>query len=96
MENKQRKEELTTEMHSEFIGDEIPKIDLYVMGVYGAIARGVTIEEALKNTVFLVKNMRQILIEFYLLKYVSNKLLCFALVRSREPSQHCPSKAAFP
>ncbi|MFG6385765.1 MAG: hypothetical protein K1V80_04760 [Muribaculaceae bacterium] len=49
MENKQRKEELTTEMHSEFIGDEIPKIDLYVMGVYGAIARGVTIEEALKK-----------------------------------------------
>lgn len=49
MENKQRKEELTTEMHSEFIGDEISKIDLYVMGVYGAIARGVTIEEALKK-----------------------------------------------
>lgn len=42
-------EELTTEMHSEFIGKEIPKLDLYVMSVYGAIARGATLDEALKK-----------------------------------------------
>lgn len=42
-----KKEELTTEMHSEFIGDEIPKFDLYVMGVYGAVARGIPLTEAL-------------------------------------------------
>lgn len=42
-----KKEELTTEMHSEFIGDKIPKFDLYVMGVYGAVARGIPLIEAL-------------------------------------------------
>lgn len=43
------KEELTTDMHAEFIGKEIPKFDLYVMGVYGAVARGVSLEDALKK-----------------------------------------------
>ena len=43
------KEELTTEMHSEFIGNEIPKLDLRVMGVYGAVARGVSLEVALQK-----------------------------------------------
>ena len=43
------KEELTTEMHSEFIGKEIPKLDLYVIGVYGAVARGLSLDEALKK-----------------------------------------------
>lgn len=43
------KEELTTDMHSEFIGSEIPKLDLYVMSVYGAVRRGSTLEEALKK-----------------------------------------------
>lgn len=43
------KEELTTEMHSEFIGEEIPRLDLYVMGVYGAVARGLPLEEALNR-----------------------------------------------
>ena len=43
------KEELTTEMHSEFIGEEIPKLDLYVMGVYGAVARGLPLAEALNR-----------------------------------------------
>ncbi len=43
------KEELTTEMHSEFIGKEIPKLDLYVMGVYGAVARGLSLDEALEK-----------------------------------------------
>lgn len=43
------KEELTTEMHSEFIGKEIPKLDLYVMGVYGALRRGMSLEDALKK-----------------------------------------------
>lgn len=43
------KEELTTEMHSEFIGKEIPKLDLYVMGVFGAMRRGYSLEEALER-----------------------------------------------
>ncbi len=43
------KEELTTEMHSEFIDKEIPKLDLYIMGVYGAVARGTSLEEALNK-----------------------------------------------
>lgn len=42
-------EELTTDMHSEFIGKEIPKFDLYVMGVYGAVARGMMLEDALNK-----------------------------------------------
>lgn len=41
------KEELTTDMHAEFIGKEIPKLDLYVMGVYGALRRGLSLEDAL-------------------------------------------------
>ena len=36
-------------MHSEFLGKEIPKLDLTVMGVYGAIARGVPIDAALQR-----------------------------------------------
>jgi len=44
-----KKEELTTEMYSEFIGKEIPKFDLYVMAVYGATGRGVALSEALKK-----------------------------------------------
>lgn len=47
MDKRPKQEELTTEMHSEFIGDEIPKFDLYVMGVYGAVARGVSLKDAL-------------------------------------------------
>lgn len=43
------KEELTTEMHSEFLGKEIPNLDLKVMGVYGAVARGVSLTDALKR-----------------------------------------------
>ncbi len=43
------REELTTDMHSEFIGKEIPKLDLYVMGVYGAVARGLSLDEALEK-----------------------------------------------
>ena len=43
------KEELTTEMHFDLIGKDIPKFDLYIMGVYGAISRGVSIEDALKK-----------------------------------------------
>lgn len=42
-----KKDELTTEMHSEFIGEEISKFDLYIMGCYGAIARGVPLNDAL-------------------------------------------------
>lgn len=42
-------EELTTEMHSELMGKEIPKFDLYIMGVYGAVARGEFLNDALKQ-----------------------------------------------
>ena len=40
-------EELTTAMHEEFIGMEIPHLDLQVMGVYGAMKRGFSKQEAL-------------------------------------------------
>jgi len=40
-------EELTTAMHEEFIGKEISHDDLHIMGVYGAIMRGLTKERAL-------------------------------------------------
>lgn len=36
-------------MHSEFIGDEIPLGDLKILGVYGAIRRGLTKTEALRE-----------------------------------------------
>lgn len=49
MDKRPQKEELTTDMHLDFIGDEIPQFDLYVMGVYGAMARGVPMEKALKK-----------------------------------------------
>jgi len=42
-------EELTTKMHAEFLGDEISDQELNVMGVYGALRRGVPIDEALKK-----------------------------------------------
>ncbi|SDC12927.1 hypothetical protein [Niabella drilacis] len=42
-------EELTTDMHEEFIGGEINGLDIKVMGVYGAVARGVDFQEALKQ-----------------------------------------------
>lgn len=43
------KEELTTKMHSELLGDEISNLDLRIMGVYGATGRGVSLNEALKK-----------------------------------------------
>lgn len=42
-------EEFTTEMHSELLEGEIPYFDLKVMGVYGAVARGVSLADALKR-----------------------------------------------
>lgn len=42
-------DELTTTMHSEFIGGEIPTFDLKVMGVYGATNRGESLESALER-----------------------------------------------
>jgi hypothetical protein len=39
----------TTEMHAELIGKEISIFDLKVMGVYGAVARGVALADALKR-----------------------------------------------
>ncbi len=38
------RDELTTAMHEEFIGHEIPHLDLMVMSVYGANRRGVPLE----------------------------------------------------
>lgn len=43
------KEEFTTEMHAELIGKEVSNFDLKVMGVYGAVARGVALTDALKR-----------------------------------------------
>ncbi len=43
------RDELTTLMHEEFIGYEIPHLDLMVMSVYGAHRRGVPLEQALKE-----------------------------------------------
>ncbi len=40
-------EELTTAMHEEFIGRDIPHLDLQVMGVYGAMQRGLSKQKAL-------------------------------------------------
>ncbi len=42
-----RQDELTTEMHSEIIGAEIPGLDLRVMSVHGALGRGSSLSEAL-------------------------------------------------
>jgi len=43
------KDELTTKMHGEFLDKEISSKELKIMGVYGAISRGVSIEDALKR-----------------------------------------------
>lgn len=43
------KEELTTEMHAEFMDGEISMNDMKIMGVYGAISRGISKTEALKK-----------------------------------------------
>lgn len=42
-------DELTTAMHEELIGGEIPHFDLQVMAVYGAIRRGLAKEQALEK-----------------------------------------------
>lgn len=41
------KDELTTSMHSEFLGDEYSKEEWAAMGVFGAVNRGVTLKKAL-------------------------------------------------
>lgn len=43
------KEELTTKMHSEFIGHEISDFDLRIMSVFGAVRGGMSLKEALKE-----------------------------------------------
>ena len=44
------KEELTTLMHSEFLGDEIPVEDLLVMDAYSQVCcDGISIEKACKD-----------------------------------------------
>lgn len=40
------KEEFTTKMHEELIGKEICHADLKIMGVFGAIKRGISIKDA--------------------------------------------------
>lgn len=47
--NQPMRDELTTKMHAEFIGDEIPYFNLCVMAVYGATKRGIPIDKALKD-----------------------------------------------
>lgn len=43
------KDEFTTLMHSELLGDEIPSEDLHVMAAYSQYIKGVPLEEACKN-----------------------------------------------
>ena len=43
------KEELTTSMHYELLKDEVSEDDIVIWGVYGAIRRGMTVEEACKK-----------------------------------------------
>ena len=43
------KEELTTKMHAEFFGDEFSDKEWAAMGVFGAVNKGVPLEEALAN-----------------------------------------------
>lgn len=40
-------DELTTAMHEDFIGGEIPHIDVQVMAVYGSMRKGLSKKEAL-------------------------------------------------
>lgn len=47
MKEKKLKEELTTAMHSELLGNDIPVLDLRVMSVYGSIRQGMPLEKAL-------------------------------------------------
>lgn len=43
------KEEFTTKMHSELIGKEISESDFKIMGIFGAIRRGFSLQEACKK-----------------------------------------------
>ena len=43
------KEELTTLMHSEFMEGEMSRFDLMILSVFGAIRRGISKKEALKQ-----------------------------------------------
>ena len=47
MKQKKLKEELTTVMHSELLGDEIPVFDLRIMSVYGSVRQGKSLKDAL-------------------------------------------------
>jgi len=47
MTKKKITDELTTAMHEEFIGGEIPHRDIQVMAVYGAMRRGLSKQKAL-------------------------------------------------
>lgn len=49
MEERKLKEEFTTAMHSELIGDEISVFDLRVMSVYGAVNKGIPLDKALSQ-----------------------------------------------
>lgn len=47
MKEKELKEEFTTAMHSELLGNDIPVFDLRIMSVYGAVNRGMPLDKAL-------------------------------------------------
>lgn len=47
--NNKIKEEFTTAMHAELLGDEFDAFELSIMDIYGAIKRGIPKEEALKK-----------------------------------------------
>lgn len=47
--SEQLHEELTTDMHYEFVDDEISYIDFCTLAVYGAMNRGLTKQAALKR-----------------------------------------------
>lgn len=48
-EHKPGGENLSTADHAELLGDEFPELDMKVMGVFGAMRRGVPKDEALAH-----------------------------------------------
>ena len=59
------KEEFTTTMHEEMLGDEVSHEDIMVMDVYGAIKQGIPKDQALKEAGiserFYGNNIRRVL-----------------------------------
>lgn len=65
MKSKELKDEFTTEMHADMLSCEMSREDVMVMGVYGAMRRGYTKEEALAKygltEEFYDKNVRRVI-----------------------------------